>query len=50
MRISELANLTLSPLDLPARTLNVEGKGDKQRLLDLEKRALQALSLHAPGV
>src|SRR5579872_3064927 len=54
IRVSELANLTLAHLDLQARTLHIPGKGQKARVIDLEKKAVQALvnylrvSCHAP--
>jgi site-specific recombinase XerD len=44
IRVSELANLLLSHLDLHGRTLHVEaGKGKKDRVIALEKKAIQAL-------
>jgi site-specific recombinase XerD len=43
IRVTELANLTLADVDLAARTLRIAGKGQKERILDLEKKATQAL-------
>jgi site-specific recombinase XerD len=43
IRVSELCTLTLTHLDLQARTLTVDGKGGEQRVIDLEKKAVQAL-------
>lgn len=44
IRVSELANLRLAHLDLPARTLLIKhGKGDNDRLIELERKAIQAL-------
>ncbi len=44
IRVSELANLRLAHLDLPARTLLIKhGKGDNDRVIDLERKAIQAL-------
>jgi site-specific recombinase XerD len=44
IRVSELANLQLAHLDLQAKTLHVaQGKGQKDRVIELEKKGLQAL-------
>src|SRR5579872_5241279 len=44
IRVSELANLELAHLDLQARTLHVaQGKGKKDRVIELEKKGLQAI-------
>lgn len=44
MRVSELANLQRAHLDLQAKTLTViAGKGKKDRVIELEKKATQAL-------
>jgi site-specific recombinase XerC len=43
IRVSELCTLTLAHLDLTARTLHVAGKGNKERTIDLEKKAIAAL-------
>jgi integrase/recombinase XerC len=45
IRVSELAHLELVHLDLQARTLTVvSGKGRKDRVIDLEKKAIQAIN------
>jgi len=46
IRVAELANLTLSDIDLNARTILINGKGKKQRLIYLEKKATQALKAY----
>ncbi len=43
IRVSELAALTLSDVDLPNKVLKVAGKGDKERTIPLEKKAILAL-------
>lgn len=46
LRISELANLRLRELDLERRIMKVKGKGQKERLVPLSKRAKEVLSLY----
>ncbi len=46
IRVAELANLRLADLDLPARTLTVEGKEQKTRVIDLERKGVQALTTY----
>jgi site-specific recombinase XerD len=44
LRISELCDLTLDDLDLAAKTLTVrQGKGRKARVIELEKKGIEAL-------
>jgi len=44
IRVSELANLRLAHLDLQAKKLTVvQGKGKKDRVVELEKKGVQAL-------
>jgi site-specific recombinase XerD len=43
IRVAELVHLTIRDVDLDGRTLQVAGKGSKERIIDLEKRSLQAL-------
>jgi site-specific recombinase XerD len=44
IRVSELANLELAHLDLHSRMLTVvAGKGNRDRVIDLEKKAIQAV-------
>ncbi len=43
IRVSELVGLTLSDLDLDEGTMLINGKGNKQRTIYLEKKATQAL-------
>ncbi len=43
IRVAEMASLRLSDVDLEGRTLHIHGKGNKERVLDLEKKATQAL-------
>src|SRR5438034_5051143 len=47
IRVAELAGLTLSDIDLEAGTMLVNGKGNKQRTIYLEKKATQALRAYA---
>jgi site-specific recombinase XerD len=45
IRVSELANLQLAHLDLQAKTLTiVSGKGNKDRVIDLGEKAIQAIN------
>jgi site-specific recombinase XerD len=43
IRVSELVALLVSDLDMEQKTLALHGKGEKERILPLEKKALQAL-------
>src|SRR2546421_2810476 len=43
IRVAELVGLQLSDIDLEAGTMLVNGKGNKQRTIYLEKKATQAL-------
>src|SRR6266496_3773727 len=43
IRVSELVGLTLTDLDLDESTMLINGKGNKQRTIYLEKKATQAL-------
>jgi integrase/recombinase XerD len=46
MRASEIIGLELDALDLDAGTVRCLGKGDKERILPLYERALQALDVY----
>jgi site-specific recombinase XerD len=43
IRVSELVAILFSDLDMEQKTLALHGKGEKERILPLEKKALQAL-------
>jgi site-specific recombinase XerD len=43
IRVSELVAILVSDLDMEQKTLALHGKGEKERILPLEKKALQAL-------
>jgi integrase/recombinase XerC len=43
IRVAELVALRLADLDLADRTLRIAGKGQKERIIDLEKKAIVAL-------
>lgn len=43
IRVAELVGLTLSDIDLEAGTMLINGKGNKQRTIYLEKKATQAI-------
>ncbi len=43
IRVSELVGLRTGDIDLIARTMRIMGKGQKERVIDLEKKALGAL-------
>ena len=43
IRVGELVNLCLSDIDLTDQTMLINGKGKKQRSVNLEKKATQAL-------
>lgn len=43
IRVAELVALRLADLDLGGRTLRIAGKGQKERMIDLEKKAMVAL-------
>ena len=42
-RVSEAAAICVSDLDLEHKTLTIHGKGSKERVIPLEKKAYQAL-------
>jgi len=44
LRIGEAVRLRLGDVDFAEATLRVLGKGDKERLLPLHERSLQALT------
>src|SRR3989440_13062942 len=46
IRVAELVGLQLSDIDLEAGTMLVNGKGNKQRTIYLEKKATQALRVY----
>ena len=46
IRVSELIAVTLPDLDLEQKTLTIHGKGKRERIIPLEKKALQALKLY----
>jgi site-specific recombinase XerD len=46
IRVSELVNLTLSDVDVAARTITISGKGKKERVIDLEKKGIQAIKAY----
>ncbi|MFN3920898.1 MAG: site-specific tyrosine recombinase/integron integrase [Caldimicrobium sp.] len=46
LRISELANLRLNDLDLERKIIRVRGKGQKERLVPISKRAMEVLTLY----
>ena len=43
IRVSELVAIRLSDLDMEQKTLAIHGKGEKEQVLPLEKKAMQAL-------
>jgi integrase/recombinase XerC len=43
LRVSELAGLDLARIDLPGATARVRGKGDKERIVPLGQKAVEAL-------
>jgi len=43
IRVSELVSLTLTSVDMQARTVTVAGKGNKERTIPLEKKGILAL-------
>ncbi len=45
LRLSELADLNLVSIDLQERSLRATGKGDKERLLPIGRKAIEALEL-----
>lgn len=49
LRISELANLRLSDLDLSRGLVRVTGKGDKQRLIPVGSAAVRAIRDYLPS-
>ncbi len=46
IRVSELVALTLSDLDLEQKTVIIHGKGNRERVIPLEKKPFQALKLY----
>jgi integrase/recombinase XerC len=46
IRLGELIGLTMSHLDLKAGTIKVRGKGSKDRIVPVGRKALQALTLY----
>src|SRR6266487_3086149 len=49
IRVSELVGLQLSDIDLEAAAMLINGKGNKQRTVYLEKKATQALRSYLPN-
>lgn len=49
IRVAELVGLQLSDIDLASGTMLVNGKGNKQRTVYLEKKATQALRAYVPA-
>jgi site-specific recombinase XerD len=43
VRVSELCDLRLEDIDLQGRTVTVRGKGQKERVIELERKGLEAL-------
>lgn len=43
IRVAELVGLRLADIDLAGRTLRIQGKGQKERVMDLEKKAMVSL-------
>lgn len=46
IRVSELVGLRMSDMDLGGRTIRILGKGQKERVIDLEKKAMGALKAY----
>src|SRR6266852_1310165 len=46
IRVSELVSLLLTDLDLEQKTITIHGKGNRERVIPLEKKPLQALKLY----
>lgn len=46
IRVAELVGLTLADIDLDAQTMLINGKGNKQRTIPLEKKATQAIKAY----
>lgn len=46
VRVSELVGLRISDIDMVGRTIRIMGKGKKERVIDLEKKALAALKAY----
>lgn len=46
LRVSELVNLTLSSIDMSASYLRCTGKGSKERIVPLGKKAKEALNIY----
>jgi site-specific recombinase XerD len=49
IRVAELVGLTLTDIDLDSGTMLINGKGNKQRTVYLEKKATQALRVYLPN-
>ena len=49
IRVAELVGLTLSDIDLATGAMLINGKGNKQRTVFLEKKASQALRAYLPN-
>jgi integrase/recombinase XerC len=49
LRVSELVNLNLEHLDLKARLVRVSGKGGKERILPVGRKAIAALGEYLEG-
>ena len=49
LRVSELVNLRLSQLYLDDECLLIQGKGDKQRWVPINRRAIELLKLYITG-
>ncbi len=49
IRVAELVGLQLSDIDLEASSMLINGKGNKQRTIYLEKKATQALRAYLPN-
>lgn len=45
LRLSELVNLDLNSIDLSEKSLRATGKGDKERLLPIGRKAIKALEI-----
>jgi len=46
LRVSELCSLDLNSIDLDSKTVRVKGKGGKERLVPLGRKAVEALGSH----
>lgn len=50
IRASELINLTLQDINYSAQTINIIGKGDKQRTVICDKKTLNTLNTYVKGL